>query len=272
MVQSAPIALMAVGMTYVIITAEIDLSVAAIQTFIACLVAILMVNMHVNVVLAILVVLLGAMICGSVSGFFVAKFKFPAFISSLGMSSVATGLALVITKGYSISGFSHAFNFIGQGNLGSIPVPILIIVVVYVVAHLVLSMTKFGLDLYAIGGNEEAARLSGINVGRIKFIALAISGFTSGLAGIVIASRMASAQALVGSQDMLDVIAAVVIGGTSLLGGVGTIIGTAIGVLILGTIRNGLNLLGVSPSWQMVTIGAIILCAVLVDYFGKKRS
>ncbi|MHB8277623.1 MAG: ABC transporter permease [Candidatus Humimicrobiaceae bacterium] len=271
-IQSSPVALMAIGMTFVIIVAEIDLSIAGLQTLAACFVAMFMVNLGLNMILAMLITMIILMMLGALSGIFVSVFRFPAFISTLGVNSVAAGLALIITKGYSISGFSEEFNYIGQGNIFGIPVPIIIVIFAFLIAAIVLNLSKFGLSIFAVGGNPEAARLSGIDVGRIKLFALLISAFMASLAGFIIAARMASAQPLVSSSVMLDVIAAVVIGGTSLLGGIGSMAGTAIGVLLLGTIRNGLNLLGVSPNWQLVAIGAVILLAVLVDCLGKRRT
>ena len=270
LVQSCPTALMAIGMTFVLIVGEIDLSVAGLQTFAGCLVATFMVNSEMNIFLAILVTMLIVMLMGSISGIFVSVFKFPAFISTIGVNSIAAGLSLIVTGGYAVFGFSEKFNNIGQGSIFGIPTTI--IIVSFVIAAIVLNLTKFGLSVFAVGGDQEAAKLSGINIGRIKLLAIVISAFMASLAGFINTARMASAQPVVSSSVLLDVIAAVVIGGTSLLGGRGSMAGTAIGVLLLGTIRNGLNLLGVAPSWQLVAIGLVILLAVLFDYLGKRRT
>ncbi|MBA7614497.1 Ribose import permease protein RbsC [subsurface metagenome] len=272
LVQSCPTALMAIGMTFVLIVGEIDLSVAGLQTFAGCLVATFMVNSEMNIFLAILTTMLIVMLMGSISGIFVSVFKFPAFISTIGVNSIAAGLSLIVTGGYAVFGFSEKFNNIGQGSIFGIPTPIIIVSFAFIIAAIVLNLTKFGLSVFAVGGDQEAAKLSGINIGRIKLLAIVISAFMASLAGFINTARMASAQPVISSSVLLDVIAAVVIGGTSLLGGRGSMAGTAIGVLLLGTIRNGLNLLGVAPSWQLVAIGLVILLAVLFDYLGKRRT
>lgn len=272
LLQNANIAILAVGMTFVIILGEIDLSVGAVEAFGSVVAAYLMVFGGFGVVPAVATALLTGTLCGFFSGFFVAYFRFHSFVSTLAMMGIARGLALIPTQGASIYGLPAGFGFVGQGFIGPVAVPVVIAVGVLAVAHFVLTQTAFGTHVYAVGGNPEAARLAGINVGRVKLICLSAAGFCSALAGVIMASRLNSGQGTIGEADILDTIAAVVIGGTSLTGGVGSIGGTIIGVLIIGMIRNGLNLLGVSSFWQLVAIGLIIVCAVLVDELRRMRE
>jgi ribose/xylose/arabinose/galactoside ABC-type transport system permease subunit len=265
LLQNSHVAILACGMTMVILLGEIDLSVGSIEAFGCVVCAWMLVYGGVGIVLSIVIALVVGTLCGFISGFFVAYFRFHSFVSTLAMMGIARGFALIPTHGASIYGLPDSFRFIGQGSIGPIGVPILIAVGVLFLSHLLLTQFRLGSHIYAVGGNIEAARLAGINVGKVKLIVLSLSGFCSGLAGVIMASRLNSGQGTIGEADLLDTIAAVIIGGTSLMGGVGTIPGTIIGVLIIGVIRNGLNLLGVSSFWQMVAIGIIIICAVLVD-------
>ena len=184
--------------------------------------------------------------------------------------SVARGAALLFTDGRPISGFTPDFRYIATGEILYIPVPVIIMIVVYLIAHFVLTRTKLGRYTYAIGGNEEASLLSGINVKLMKTIIYGLSGMLSGLAAVLLTSRLNSAQPIAGIMYELDAIAAAVIGGTSLMGGEGKISGTLIGALIMGVLRNGLNLLGVSSFIQQIVIGSVIIVAVLVDMAIKK--
>jgi len=192
-----------------------------------------------------------------------------SFVVTLGMLSIARGLALIYSGGYPISGLNPSFRFIGGGMIGPVPVPVIIYLGVVLVGYFVLSQTTFGKYVYAIGGNREAARLSGIPVNIYRTIVFGICSFTAGIAGIILASRVNSGQPTAGIGWELDVIAAVIIGGTSLFGGRGGIIGTVIGSLFLGVIRNGLNLLNVSPFYQQVFIGLLIIVAVILDKFRR---
>ncbi|HTU03845.1 MAG TPA: ABC transporter permease [Candidatus Sulfotelmatobacter sp.] len=272
LLQNANIAILATGMTFVVILGEIDLSVGAVEAFGSVVAAYLMVFGHLGPVPAVAAALLVGTFCGFFSGFFVAYFRFHSFVSTLAVMGVARGLALIPTQGASIYGLPESFGFIGQGFIGPIAVPVILAAAVLATAHFVLTQTAFGTHVYAVGGNPEAARLAGINVGRVKLICLSAAGFCSALAGVIMASRLNSGQGTIGEADILDTIAAVVIGGTSLVGGIGTIGGTVVGVLIIGIIRNGLNLLGVSSFWQLVAIGLIIICAVLVDELRRMRE
>ncbi len=270
LLQNANVAVLAVGMTMVIILGEIDLSVGGIEALGCVVAAWMMVYGGLGIIPSILIALVAGTLCGVVSGFFVAYFRFHSFVSTLAMMGISRGLALIYTHGASIYGLPDNFRFIGQGTIGPIGVPVFIAAIVLLLAHLLLTQFRLGNHIYAVGGNIEAARLAGINVGKVKLIVLSISGFCGALAGVIMASRLNSGQGTIGEADLLDTIAAVIIGGTSLMGGVGTIPGTIIGVLVIGVIRNGLNLLGVSSFWQMVAIGVIIICAVLVDEIRRR--
>lgn len=270
LLQNANVAVLAVGMTMVIILGEIDLSVGGIEALGCVVAAWMMVYGGLGIIPSILIALVAGTLCGVISGFFVAYFRFHSFVSTLAMMGISRGLALIYTHGASIYGLPDNFRFIGQGTIGPIGVPVFIAAIVLLLAHFLLTQFRLGNHIYAVGGNIEAARLAGINVGKVKLIVLSISGFCGALAGVIMASRLNSGQGTIGEADLLDTIAAVIIGGTSLMGGVGTIPGTIIGVLVIGVIRNGLNLLGVSSFWQMVAIGVIIICAVLVDEIRRR--
>ncbi|MGA0565500.1 ABC transporter permease [Ancylobacter sp. VNQ12] len=272
LLQASNIGIMAAGLTLVVICAEIDLSVASAQTLGAVIVAALMVRFDVPIPVAIIVTLLAGLAIGSLSGLFVGTLGIPAFIVTLAMDSLLRGTSLILTGETSIFGLPDAFAFLGQGYVGPVPVAAIICGFVFLAVHLLLSHTVLGTNIYAVGGNKEAARIAGVNIFRVKLIVLAISGFCGTLAGIVMASRLMAAQAIMGLFDLMDVIAAVVIGGTSLLGGEGRIIGTIIGTLTIACIRNGLNLMGIPADWQLIAVGVIIMLAVLSDYAGRRAA
>jgi len=269
--QTAINAIIAVGLTFVIITAGIDLSVGSILAFSGVVLASAL-SAGMPIPVAITLGVLVGLACGSINGLLIAYGKLPPFISTLGMMSVARGAALMYTNGRPISGFSAEFRFLATGEIFSIPTSIVIMIVVYIVAHFILTKTKLGRYVYAIGGNEEAARLSGINVAAYKIIVYGICGLLSGLAAVILTARLNSAQPIAGIMYELDAIAATVIGGTSLMGGEGRVMGTLIGALIMGVLRNGLNLLGVSSFLQQTIIGSVIIIAVLVDMTLKRRK
>jgi len=205
-------------------------------------------------------------LCGLANGFMTGFLRVPPFIATLGMMSIARGLALVVTGGYPIFELPEGFSYLGTGYLWDVlPVSLLFTILVLVAAHFVLTRMKLGRYVYVIGGNEEAAVLSGVNVRTTKLLIYTICGFLAGLASVMFVSRLNSAQPTAGIAYELDAIAATVIGGTSLFGGVGSIGGTVIGALIMGVLRNGLNLLNVSSFWQQVVIGVVIITAVYVD-------
>jgi ribose/xylose/arabinose/galactoside ABC-type transport system permease subunit len=264
-------AVIAVGMTFVILSAGIDLSVGSIVALSGVVLGSAL-HSGVPVPAAILLSLTTGAVCGLLNGLLITRGGLPPFIATLGMMSIARGAALLFTDGRPISGFSAGFREISTGRPLMIPAPVLVMIVVYVIAHFVLTRTTFGRYVYAIGGNEEATRLSGVRVGFHKTMVYAVSGVTSAVAALTLTARLNSAQPIAGMMYELDAIAATVIGGTSLLGGSGTLVGTLIGALIMGVLRNGLNLLGISSFLQQVVIGGVIIAAVLVDSLLNARS
>jgi ribose transport system permease protein len=269
--QATIIAIVAVGMTFVIITGGIDLSVGSVLAFAGVVMASAL-HSGVPLPLALLIGLGVGLLCGLVNGLLITIGRLPPFIATLGMMSVARGAALMFTEGRPISGFPENFRSLATGEVLRIPTPVVIMIVVYIIAHFVLRRTKLGRYTYAIGGNEEAALLSGINVRVYKTMVYGIAGMLAGLAAILLTARLNSAQPIAGMSYELDAIAATVIGGTSLLGGEGTVVGTLIGALIMAVLRNGLNLLSVSSFFQQVVIGSVIILAVLIDMALKRRG
>jgi ribose transport system permease protein len=268
--QTALNAVVAVGMTFVIISGGIDLSVGSVLALAGiCLALALEAGVPAPAAIAISLVVGGA--CGLVNGLLITLGRLPPFIATLGMMSVARGLALMLAEGRPISGFGEGFRAIATERVLTIPAPVVITIVIYAVAHFVLTRTVFGRTTYPIGGNEEAARLSGVQVRFHKTAVYGVAGLTSAAAAVVLTARLNSAQPTAGTMYELDAIAATVIGGSSLLGGEGTVTGTLIGALIMGVLRNGLNLLNVSSFLQQVVIGVVIIGAVLVDMTLKRR-
>ena len=268
--QTALNAVVAVGMTFVIISGGIDLSVGSVLALAGICLA-LALEAGVPAPVAIGLALVVGTGCGLVNGVLITRGRLPPFIATLGMMSVARGVALMLAEGRPISGFSEGFRAIATERILAIPGPVLITIVIYAVAHFVLTRTVFGRTTYAIGGNEEAARLSGVQVLFHKTAVYGVAGLTSAAAAVVLTARLNSAQPTAGTMYELDAIAATVIGGSSLLGGEGTVTGTLIGALIMGVLRNGLNLLNVSSFLQQVVIGVVIIGAVLVDMSLKRR-
>jgi ribose transport system permease protein len=264
MEQTSINAVIAVGMTFVILSGGIDLSVGSLVALSGVVMASAL-QAGAPIPAALLAGLLTGALCGLVNGSLVTLGRLPPFIATLGMMSVARGAALMFTDGRPVSGFSPGFRTLATGRVLMIPVPVLITIGVYVIAHLVLARTRFGRYVYAIGGNEEATRLSGVPVRFHKTMVYALSGLVSALAAAILTARLNSAQPIAGMMYELDAIAATVIGGTSLLGGQGRVSGTLIGALIMGVLRNGLNLLGISSFLQQVVIGLVIVGAVLLD-------
>jgi ribose transport system permease protein len=263
--QSAVNSLLALGQLAVIITAGIDLSVGSILGF-CCVVSALAVKAGIPPGLAIVVALATGTVLGSVNGLLLTRLRLPhPFIPTLGMMNVARGLALVISGGFPISELPPSFRFAGAGSVAGIPAPVILVLLLCGVFSLFLRRTTAGRDIYAIGGNRQAALLSGVPVDARLVMVYAISGFTAGAGAVVLAGRMNSGFPLAGTGGELDSIAAVIIGGASFFGGVGTVSGTLVGALIMGVLRNGLNLLGVSAYWQTVVVGVVIVAAVWVD-------
>jgi len=257
-------AVIAVGMTFVILSGGIDLSVGSLVALSGIVLGSAL-QLHLPLPVAILLGLLTGAACGLVNGVLITRGRLPPFIATLGMMSMARGAALLYTDGRPISGFEEGFRVLSTGRPLMIPSPVLLMAGVYLAAHFVLTRTIFGRYVYAIGGNEEATRLSGVRVGYYKTQVYVLSGVTSAVAAVTLTARLNSAQPIAGIMYELDAIAATVIGGTSLMGGSGTLVGTLIGALIMGVLRNGLNLIGISSFLQQVVIGAVIIAAVLLD-------
>lgn len=257
-------AIIAVGMTMIILTGGIDLSVGSIVAISGSITAGLLTG-GVALVPAVLAGLLLGMMVGMINGLVITYGKIPPFIATMGMMTIVRGYTLVYTDGRPITGFSETFRSIGGGYIGVVPVPVVIMIVIFIGAWLLLTKNRFGRYIYAIGGNEEAARLSGINTKKHLVGVYAIAGLLAALSGIILTARLNSAQPTAGMAFEMDAIAAVVLGGTSLAGGRGTIVGTLVGALIIGVLDNGLNLLNVSSFYQQVAKGVVILLAVLMD-------
>ncbi|WP_175578103.1 ABC transporter permease subunit [Indiicoccus explosivorum] len=260
-------ALIAFGMTFVILTGGIDLSVGSILALTGAVTASLLAS-GMDPVLAMLIGLLVGTVLGAINGIIIAKGNIAPFIATLATMTIYRGLTLVYTEGRPISGLagdSLVFEMIGKGYFFFIPVPVITMLVSFLILFFILRKTTFGRRVYAVGGNEEASILAGINADRIKIYVYSLTGLLTGLAALIQTSRLNSAQPTAGEMFELDAIAAVVLGGTSLTGGRGWIIGTLIGALIIGVLNNGLNLIGVSSFFQQVVKGAVILLAVLLD-------
>lgn len=268
--QCANIMMISIGLTFVLITGQIDLTLGSIEALAGTITAIAIVKLGLPFFIAIALAILVGMACGFFSGVLVARFKFPPFIATLGMQGITRGIALILTQGAAILVSTDAFKTLGRGKVfGLLPVPAVIYGIMLILATIVLKYTRFGVNVYAVGSNEQATNFSGINVSWIKIAVFMISGAMSACGGIVMAARLGSGNAAIGDADVMDAIAAVVIGGTSMRGGTGSIRGTFVGVLIIASIRNGLNLLAVGSYWQMVLIGLIIIGAILIDQFSK---
>ena len=268
--QTSINAIVAAGMTFVIISGGIDLSVGSIVALSGVVLGTLLQAGQPAIVAVVGAVAMGVG-CGLLNGLLVSIGRLPPFIATLGMMSVARGTALVVTEGRPISGFSEAFRWVATGSVGMVPAPVIVTLLVYLTAHIAITRTPFGRYVYAIGGNEEATRLSGVAVRFHKTAIYAVSGLMSAVAAVVLTARLNSAQPIAGMMYELDAIAATVIGGTSLMGGEGTLFGTLVGALIMGVLRNGLNLLGVSSFLQQIVIGGVIVGAVLVDTLLKRQ-
>ncbi|WP_217162636.1 substrate-binding domain-containing protein [Streptomyces sp. AC512_CC834] len=270
-VQAAVTAILAFGVTFVIVSAGIDLSVGSVAALSATVLAWSATEAGIPVALAVLLSIATGIACGLVNGFLISYGKLPPFIATLAMLSVGRGLSLVVSQGSPID-FPDSVSHLGDTLGGWLPVPVLVMIVMGLITAFVLGRTYIGRSMYAIGGNEEAARLSGLRVKRQKLAIYAFSGLFAAAAGIVLASRLSSAQPQAAQGYELDAIAAVVIGGASLAGGTGKASGTLVGALILAVLRNGLNLLSVSAFWQQVVIGVVIALAVLFDTLRRKAG
>jgi inositol transport system permease protein len=257
--------ILAIGVTFVIIAGGIDLSLGSVLALTGVVAASFAHPGTYTLIVPVMLGILTGVMIGAFNGLTITWGKVAPFIVTLGMMTIARGLALVWSDGRPVTNLSPSFNYIGGGDLLHIPVPILLFVLVIVVSAVILKYTRIGRYIYAVGGNETAARASGIRVNRVKLFAYIMCGGLAGLAGIVLAARITTGQPNAGIAYELDAIAAVVIGGTSLMGGRGSIAGTVIGVLIIGVINNGLDLLNVTSYYQQIIKGVIIISAVLLD-------
>lgn len=269
--QVSMLAIVAIGMTFVIISAAIDLSVGSIMGITGVLIAGLLASGF-PLGLSLLGGLGAALLIGFINGYFVSVQKVPAFIVTLGMMTAVRGLCLIYTGGYPIYISSTFFQKIGRGHLGSVPIPIIIMAVFAAVGHFILTQTKFGRYVFIVGGNESAALRFGINVTRVRIAVLMFVALASGISGIILGSRIASGAPTAGMGFELNAIAAVILGGTNLFGGEGTIRGTLVGVLIIGILSNGMTLLDVSPYYQELAKGLIIIFAVWLNTFRVRRK
>jgi ribose transport system permease protein len=260
----------ALGMTLVILTGGIDLSVGSTMALAGTMSAGFIALSGLPVWLAISLGLFVGIMVGLFNGFVITKTGMPPFIVTMAMTSMARGLVYVYTNGLPVRTLDPIYNKVGNGYLGPIPLPVIYTTVLYISVMILLYQTKLGRHIYAVGGNREAARFSGINIARVEMVVYTLIGFLSAVSGIVLCARMYSGQPTIGQGYELDAIAAVILGGTSFTGGVGTIGGTIIGVLVIGFLNNGLNILGVSSFWQLIIKGVIILLAVYIDILKKK--
>ncbi|TBA89713.1 ABC transporter permease [Rhizobium ruizarguesonis] len=277
LLQTSINGVLAIGMTFVILTRGIDLSVGSVvalagivsASFSTTSATAAIAGAPYPVAIGLAVGILVGVACGAISGAIVSRFSVPAFVATLGMLSAARGLTLIYGGGRPVPALTPAFRWIGTGDVFGIPAPVIILAVVFAASWWILSRTRFGRYIYAVGGNPHAAKTSGIDIGRIRFIVYVISGGLAGLAGMLLSARTGSALPQAGIAYELDAIAAVVIGGTSLSGGVGRVTGTLIGALIIGVMNNGLDLMGIQSYYQQVLKGALIVGAVMLD---QKRT
>jgi ribose/xylose/arabinose/galactoside ABC-type transport system permease subunit len=272
LVQASNIAIIAAGLTIVILVAEIDLSIGSVEALIGSVAAVLIIQSGLPTGVGIFLALLVAALVGLINGFFTTKLHVVSFIVTLAMLGIAQGIAYLLTNGQPVAGFPPAYHKIGLSTIGNgFPVPALIAFVVVAVLHIMLTRTRFGLHLYAVGSSTQSAAFSGIRPDRLRIVAFMISGVTAGIGGLILSSRLDAGNGLFGASDLLVAVAAVVIGGTSLFGGIGGVIGTTIGVLIIQTIGDGLVLLNVPDFWQQIVVGGFILGAMVIDQIAKRQ-
>jgi len=263
--QISVISLISIGMTFVIITGGIDLSVGSIISFAGIITASAMKDMHLSVFVSVLIGIAIGTATGLVNGVLVSLLKMPAFITTMGTMTILRGLGFMYTQGYPIYDLAKDFKLIGQGYIGVIPTPTVILLITAVAAYILLRKTIFGRHIYAIGGNVEAARVAGIKVKSVNLMVYVISGFVCGISAVVQAARLGSGLPTIGEGFELDAIAAVVIGGAAMTGGSGNILGTILGSIILGVLSNGLSLLDVDSYVMKVISGLVVILAVLID-------
>lgn len=270
--QIAPNVFLACGMLMVIILGGIDLSVGMVIALSGCLAAGCVSRYGLPIPVAFLVGILIGVAVGAFNGIWIAKTTIPPFIVTLASMNISKGLAQVYTGGSPVRVVNDEWQFLGAGYVGAVPVPVILMAIVLIITAIILNKTKLGRHIYAVGGNAQAAKFSGINSGKVKFLVHTYSGLMAGLAGVVWASRMYSGQPTAGEGAEMDAIAAVVVGGTSMAGGSGKIGGMIIGAIIIGVLNNGLNLMNVNTSWQYCIKGLVILLAVFTDYIRNRKG
>ena len=263
---------LALAMTMVIIIGGIDLSVGSVLALVGVVTTMLIAILGVPIFVAVILGIFVGALFGAINGAIAATTPIPPFIITLATMNVARGVAFILTNAAPVRVLEPSFNFIGAGFLGFMPMPVVYLIVFIILCYFIMNRTKLGRHIYAVGGNVDAARFSGINIKKVKLFAFSFSGLMAGIAGVVLAARMFSGQPTAGQGAELDAIAAVVLGGTSMRGGIGRIGGTIIGALVIGVLNNGLNLMGVSSFWQDVVKGIVILAAVYADVLKRKRE
>jgi ribose transport system permease protein len=268
--QISLLVITAIGETYVIISGGIDLSVGSMLAL-AGIVMSTAFAAGINTTVSIVFGLLIGITCGFINGYLITRIRIAPFIVTLGMLSIARGIVLVVTKGFAVTDISPFIAKVGQGYVGQVPIPVILMVVIAIIMAFILEQTMFGMRTKSIGGNEESTRVAGVNVSRMKLIIYMLSGFMAAIAGIVMVGRLNVGQPNAGLGWELQAIAAVIVGGTSLHGGQGTILGTVLGAALMGMISNILVLLGVSMYWQSIVVGLIIIGVVSIDSITHKK-
>ncbi len=278
LLQNAVVAMLAFSATFVIILGHINVAYGSELAFIGCISCLVMNSVQASMspvvaaLLSLMVAVVVGMVIGSINGYVITKFNIPAFIMTLAVTTIARGGALLLTNGTPVAGMDDAFNWFGQGYIGPIPTSVIIMIVLFVVAWVLLNKTCFGRHIYAVGGNENAAVASGINSKKVVKRAFLLDGIFTGIAALVFMARQASGTPAGGLQYEFDAITAVVVGGTSLSGGSGNVVGTIIGAIIVGIINNVQNLLHINTYWQQVVKGLVILIAVIIDVVTKRAA
>lgn len=263
--QVSMMGIVSVGMTFIIITGGIDLSVGSVLAASGCVAAYLMVDLQMDAISASIIGILVGGVVGAINGFLVTKVNIPAFVATLSTMTIARGLAYIVTQAEPIYGFPKKFSLLGQGHVWVFPIPVLIMILAFAFGYIVLNRIPLGRYIFAIGGNDEAAKLSGINANKVKMFVYTVTGLFAGLAGVILLSRMNTGIASSGQNFELDVITAVILGGVSISGGEGKLRGVILGVCIMGILSNGLIILGVQEYYQLVVRGVVLALAVALD-------
>lgn len=269
LLQAATVSIIAAGFTVVLIAGEIDLSIGSLIGMTGSVAAVIIIQADYPIWFGLAAALLAGVAAGLFNGLGTVVLQIPSFVVTLAMLGIAQGAGLLLTNGRPVSGFPDAYSVIGQGRIGPVAIPIIVAFAVYAIIHVLLTRTKFGVELYATGGGRRAAEMSGIRVNRVIVTSFIISGVCGAIAGIVLSARLDAGNGNFGASNLLDAVAAAVVGGTSLTGGVGNVVGTLGGVLIIGVIRNGLVLMNVQAFWQEVAVGTIIVVAVVINQIAR---